>query len=123
MPRPVDIAHSGKRNALLVTWDDGATDELPVPYLRGWCPCAACQGHGSAAAYHEPPDGIRIQGMGEVGAYALGIRFSDGHDSGIYSWDWLQKISPRAEPTGLKHGAFVSGVYRPEGAGGSAENP
>jgi DUF971 family protein len=121
--RPIDIAYSIKKNALLVTWEDGQIDTFEVPYLRGWCPCASCQGHGSVAAYHEAPEGIRIEGMGEVGAYALGIRFSDGHDSGIYTWTWLAKISERAEPAGPKHGAFEGGVYRPSGADSAPENP
>ena len=113
MARPVDIAHSPKRNHLTVTWDDGSVSELPVPYLRGWCPCAACQGHGIEIAYRTPPEDISIQGLYEMGAYALGIRFSDGHDSGIYSWTWLKKIAPESEPEGLKHGRFVSERYEP----------
>ncbi|MFY0537382.1 gamma-butyrobetaine hydroxylase-like domain-containing protein [Nannocystis pusilla] len=41
---PVDIAHHVKEAVLEVTWDDGSTSRLSAALLRGWCPCATCQG-------------------------------------------------------------------------------
>jgi DUF971 family protein len=111
--KPVDIAHSTSRNELAVTWDDGTVSTLPVPYLRSWCPCAGCQGHGNEVKYLNAPDDTTIDGLFEIGAYALGIRYQDGHDAGIYTWEWLQKISPQSHPTGFKHGRFEGGVYQP----------
>lgn len=113
MSRPTDIAHSLGNNALTITWDDGVTSTLPVPYLRSWCPCAACQGHGTRIAYRPAPATITIAELWEVGAYALGVRFSDGHDDGIYSWTYLGKIAYESPPRGPKTGAFESGVYVP----------
>lgn len=87
--------------------------QLPIAYLRGWCPCATCQGHGAVVRYHEPEADVQAAGIYEMGAYAIGIRFSDGHDAGIYSWSWLRQIAPEAPPEGLKTGVFVGNTYRP----------
>jgi DUF971 family protein len=111
MGRPVDIAHSLGNNALVITWDDGVRSELPIPYLRAWCPCAGCQGHGNEIHHRPVGDDIRAEGLYEMGAYALAIRFSDGHDAGIFSWTWLRQLSPQTEPVGLKRGSFRAGTF------------
>ena len=111
MARPVDIAHVTADNQLVVTWDDGQVSRLPVPYLRAWCPCAGCQGHGVTVRYRDHGSDVRVQGLYEMGAYALGIRFSDGHDTGIYTWQWLRAIAPESPPRGLKRGTFDRGTF------------
>lgn len=111
MPVPIDIAHTRRRNALIITWDDGVVSEFPAGYLRGWCPCAVCQGHGIEVRYQPRGEDIAIEGLFEMGAYALGIRFSDGHDTGIFSWSWLRQIAPESAPVGLKTGAFCGNTY------------
>jgi DUF971 family protein len=93
MAAPVDIAHHVREAVLEVTWDDGARTRLPAALLRGWCPCATCQGHAPGLRYVEPPPGVTIADIAEVGAYAINIRFSDGHDSGIYTWTHLRRIA------------------------------
>ena len=90
---PVDIAHHVKEAVLEVTWEDGAVSRLAAGLLRGWCPCATCQGHTPGIRFHEPPAGVTIAELHEVGAYALGIRFSDGHDNGIYTWPHLRWVA------------------------------
>ncbi len=112
MARPTDVAHETRANCLTITWSEASSSRLPVPYLRGWCPCAGCQGHSSTIQFRPPPGDVRIAELWEVGAYALGVRFSDGHDSGIYTWDWLKTIAYESPPVGRKLGAFVGGQYR-----------
>lgn len=112
MARPSDVAHSPAANALTITWaDDGFVSTYPVPYLRGWCPCAGCQGHSTTVAHRPAPDSVKIDALWEVGAYALGVRFSDGHDDGIYSWAWLRSIAFETPPVGRKLGTFESGSH------------
>ena len=111
MPRPVDIAHAPTQNRLTVTWDDGVVSVLPLPYLRGWCPCAGCQGHSGHVRYQEPPEPMAAEEIHEMGAYAIAIRFSDGHDSGIFTWDWLRRLAPESPPTGYKRGTFADGKF------------
>ncbi|MEM9452939.1 MAG: DUF971 domain-containing protein [Myxococcota bacterium] len=114
MPLPVDVALSRSQALLTIEWDDGTTSRLPIAYLRGWCPCAGCQGHGTVVAFHEPADPkIGIELMAEAGSYALHLRFSDGHDTGIYTWTWLRQIAPESPPEGLKKGRFVGGRFQP----------
>ena len=112
MARPTDVAHSPGANTLTITWSDDSSSRLPVPYLRGWCPCAVCQGHGTTVAHHRAPDSTTITALWEVGAYALGVRFDDGHGDGIYTWEWLRTIAFESPPSGPKFGAFERGVYR-----------
>lgn len=111
--KPVDIAHSRRENALTITWDDGIVSRLEVPYLRGWCPCATCQGHGKRVKFREPPGPVTAEGIYEMGSYAIAVRYSDGHDAGIYSWTWLRRIAPESPPSGLKRGAFEGERYFP----------
>jgi DUF971 family protein len=111
VPQPVDVALSRSQGLLSIEWEDGVVSRLPIPYLRGWCPCAACQGHGTVVAFHEADPGLGIDGMAEAGAYALHLRFSDGHDTGIYTWAWLRQIAPESAPEGLKTGRFVAGRF------------
>lgn len=113
MSRPIDVAHSPSANTLTITWDDGSSSSYPVPYLRAWCPCAVCQGHTNRVAFRRAPDSTSIAKLWEVGAYALGVRFDDGHNDGIYTWEWLRKISYESPPAGPKHGVFERGEYRP----------
>ncbi len=108
---PVDIAHAPADNTLAITWPDGVCSVLPVPYLRGWCPCAQCQGHGDVVRWLGAPASITAVEIHEMGAYAIAIRFSDGHDAGIFSWQWLRALAPESEPRGLKHGEFRRGAF------------
>jgi len=111
VPQPVDVALSRSRAQLTIEWEDGVVSSLPIAYLRGWCPCAACQGHGTVVEFHEAEPGLGIELMTEAGAYALHLRFSDGHDSGIYTWEWLRRIAPESDPPGLKKGRFAAGRF------------
>lgn len=113
MARPRDVVHDTRDNCLTITWSDGVRSRLPVPYLRSWCPCAGCQGHSTRIEHRPAPEDTRVAELWEIGAYALGIKFSDGHDAGIYTWDWLRSVAYESPPEGPKTGAFVSGQYHP----------
>jgi DUF971 family protein len=116
VPQPVDVVHARGDKTLTVTWDDGVVSTLPVHYLRGWCPCAGCQGHGTEVRFHPADPNLGIELMAEAGSYALHIRFSDGHDTGIYSWPWLRQIAPETPPVGLKRGVFRHGRFESDDA-------
>ncbi|MEM6996632.1 MAG: DUF971 domain-containing protein [Myxococcota bacterium] len=111
MPTPVDVALSNKQHTLTITWEDGGVSVLGLAYLRGWCPCAGCQGHGATVRFQPPEKSVEISEMYEAGAYALHIRFGDGHDSGIYSWEWLRRIAPETPPEGEKTGTYAHGEF------------
>ena len=80
---------------LRLTWSDGHAAEYPYAYLRGWCPCAGCQGHsGQKIVYHPPAQPVTAESVRPVGNYAISIAFSDGHGTGIYRYDFLREICP-----------------------------
>lgn len=110
MAKPTEVVHDTARNQVTITWADGRASELPVPYLRGWCPCAGCQGHTGVVRYRQFEE-ASIAGIYEMGAYAICIRFDDGHDDGIFTWDWLRRIAPESPPVGPKQGMFVRGDF------------
>jgi DUF971 family protein len=96
--RPVDIQMIGRE--LAVKWDDGGESFIPLEKLRRCCPCAGCQGEADilGKVYKNPGptlpaaafELVRITG---VGGYAIQPVWADGHVTGIYSFDYLQRIT------------------------------
>ena len=98
-----------------ITWADGHTSHYDFTYLREQCPCATCnderikkQGFTSLTDTNTAPPASsallpmykpkpRAQAATQVGNYAIQISFSDGHATGIYSYDYLRTICPCAE--------------------------
>lgn len=97
---PTNLA-MGLDGQLIVAWSDGQTRRYTLAELRRECPCATCREKRSAppaavnllpvlsAAEAQP---LRLVEMKPVGHYAYSIRFSDGHDSGIYTFDYLRTL-------------------------------
>lgn len=94
-----------KDRGLTVEWLDGTTSYFSIAYLRRMSPSADARELRQAIAKNPltvlPTSGSRGPLVAEsaelVGNYAIRIRFSDGHDTGIYSWDYLREIDPQAE--------------------------
>ena len=84
---------------LRITWDDGHTSEYPLAYLRGWCPCAGCQGHSGERRYVHAAD-TELANVSVVGRYALNLEWGDGHQTGIYTYRYLRELCPCTECTG-----------------------
>ncbi len=83
---------------LRLTWNDGHRAELDYDYLRGYCPCAGCQGHGPGSIeFHPPSQPVTAVGIEPVGNYAISIAWSDRHATGIYRFDFLREICPGAQ--------------------------
>ena len=60
-------------------------------FARGWCPCAVCQGHGGERHFIQV-ENPQLVSVGVVGNYALNPRWSDGHETGIYSFQYLRDL-------------------------------
>jgi DUF971 family protein len=87
---------------LRLTWSDGHVGEYDYAYLRGWCPCAGCQGHsGLKIHFHRPPGPVTAESIKPVGNYAISIAWSDGHGTGIYRFDFLRELCPCAACGGV----------------------
>ena len=92
--QPLGLVFDAMGN-LLVRWDDGKDSKFPPKWLRARCPCAGCVEEWSGqriVGEAQVEEGVRARGMHQVGRYASQIQWSDGHDSGIYSWDYLLKL-------------------------------
>jgi len=87
-----------------ISWTDGHESRYSLDFLRLNCPCAGCQGHGEQT-YKDLPDGLASNPkesappatVWPVGDYAIGIRFSDGHETGIFSFRFLRRYCPASQ--------------------------
>jgi DUF971 family protein len=86
------------KDALMLTYSDGQEYTLPAEYLRVYSPSAEVRGHGEGnETLQFGKRLVTINALEKAGNYALQIVFSDGHDSGIYSWDYLQALAENYE--------------------------
>jgi DUF971 family protein len=89
-PIPTEIKLHQKSRYLEVVFDSGEHFELTCEYLRVYSPSAEVRGHSEAEAVLQiGKANVNIARIEPVGTYAVILHFDDGHDSGIYSWDWL----------------------------------
>ncbi len=114
---PTEIRLSKDRRSLTVTFDDGTGHALAAEYLRVMSPSAEVQGHS--------PDErktiggkrrVEVIGVEPVGNYAVRLRFDDLHDSGIYGWDYLDRL-------GREHGERWSQYEAELAAKGLSRDP
>jgi DUF971 family protein len=104
MNDPEHIAIS-KSKGIKIDWKDGHHSDYGLTYLRDKCPCATCTGaHGTTPRQPEANNpfqmfkpALKMLGVEPVGNYAIRIEWSDGHNSGIYSFDHFRAICPCAE--------------------------
>ena len=89
-PMPVEVRHDRDNGRVVIKWDDDVRLQYPLDDLRNACPCAGCRGHSPGEV--EPPQvkGVTLLNIAEVGNYALKFSWSDGHDTGIYTWSLLR---------------------------------
>lgn len=105
MPAPVltEVRRLPEEGRLRLTWSDGHSAEYGYDYLRGWCPCAGCQGHSFLKIRYQPPASpVTAESIKPVGNYAISIAFSDGHGTGIYRYDFLREICPCEQCGGVE---------------------
>lgn len=95
---PVELRLKRSEKMLEVTFDDGSRFRLPAEYLRVESPSAEVQGHGPGqkTLVHGRAH-VGIIGLEPVGNYAVRITFDDLHDTGIYSWSYLQQLGVEHE--------------------------
>jgi DUF971 family protein len=89
-PTPQDITVHSQSHVLEITFSDGAHFRLPFELMRVYSPSAEVQGHGPGQEVLQTGKrDVGILALEAVGNYAVQPTFSDGHDTGIYSWDYL----------------------------------
>ena len=92
-PVPTEIKLHQKSRVLEIAFDDGKTFRLPYEYLRVYSPSAEVRGHGPGQEVLQTGKrSVEIRSLEAVGSYAVQPLFSDGHGTGIYSWDYLYEL-------------------------------
>jgi DUF971 family protein len=90
---PTELAVRQKSRVLDMTFDDGASFSLPFEYLRVYSPSAEVRGHGVGQEVLQlGKRDVNITALEPVGNYAVKPTFSDGHDTGLYTFDYLYKL-------------------------------
>jgi DUF971 family protein len=93
MPKPIAIKLRTQSRVLEVAFDNGARYELPFEYLRVYSPSAEVRGHGPGQETLQlGKHDVRITSVQPVGNYALQLVFDDGHDTGLYTWSYLEEL-------------------------------
>jgi DUF971 family protein len=97
-PIPTEIKLHQRSCQMEIHFDDGSAYTLPYEYLRVFSPSAEVRGHGTGQeTLQTGKRKVRIESIEAVGNYAIKPKFSDGHDTGIYSWDWLYDLGVHQE--------------------------
>ena len=95
---PTEIKLHQKSRLMEVSFADGRRFELSYEFLRVYSPSAEVRGHGPGQEVLQVgKQAIDILALEPVGSYAVQPRFSDGHDTGIYSWDFLYEIGGKRD--------------------------
>lgn len=95
-PKQIKILDKDK---LFLKWNDDSSTTITLKYLRDECPCANCKGETILFKTFRPPqpsifspEMYKIKNIEVVGDYAIQIWWKDGHNTGIYSWDYLKTL-------------------------------
>ena len=115
-PQPTEIKLHQASRALEIAFADGHTFRLPYEFLRVFSPSAEVRGHGPGQeTLQVGKRDVTISDVEPVGHYALRPTFSDGHDTGIYSWDYLYDLGIHQDELWQRY------VERLEAAGASRD--
>lgn len=118
MPRPTEITLHRQSRWLEVAFDDGQRYELPCEYLRVFSPSAEVKGHsGGEGALVMGKQNVNITRIEPVGNYAVRLIFSDGHSTGLFSWQVLHELGSHKDQNWQRY------LQRLEQAGVKREQP
>ena len=118
VPQPTEIRLHQQSRILELAYADGSRFRLPCEFLRVYSPSAEVRGHGPGQEVLQVgKQNVEITKIEPVGSYAVQLTFSDGHDTGIYSWDLLYDYGRRQEEMWRHY------LKRMAEAGASRESP
>lgn len=103
-PLPTEISLHQQSRVLEIVFDDGARFRLPCEYLRIYSPSAEVRGHSPATAKLQVgKEQVNIRDLRPAGRYAVKIVFDDGHQSGLYDWQYLYRLGRAWQPFWLDY--------------------
>ena len=99
---PAEITANREISELIIEWKDGHTSRIPLSMLRNACPCAECRGDHDKMGSNPPVEVFEMEledsprthlsNLVVVGTYALNPEWEDGHQSGIFTWEYLRAL-------------------------------
>ena len=96
--RPTEITLHKQSRTLEITFDDGTIYKFPFEFLRVYSPSAEVRGHGPGQGVLQiGKKNVNLLEVEPVGSYAVKLTFDDGHDSGLYSWEYLYSLGKRQD--------------------------
>ncbi len=96
-PWPRELVFSKQNKVLAIAFDDGANFSIPFETLRVESPSAEVQGHGPGQKITlTGKDKVQVTKAEPVGRYAVRLTFDDGHDTGLFTWDYLYSLGETA---------------------------
>ena len=97
-PQPTELTLHQSSRVLEIAFDDGARFRIPFELMRVYSPSAEVQGHGPGQEVLQTGKrDVTLVNLEPVGNYAVKPTFSDGHDSGIFSWDYLYELGQQQD--------------------------
>ncbi len=103
-PRPIDIKLHQASRLLEIKFDNNTECMLSCEFLRVYSPSAEVKGHGPGQEVLQiGKEDVNITAIEPVGNYAIKLVFSDGHDTGLYSWDYLYDLAKNYEGLWLEY--------------------
>ncbi len=121
--RPTSITVHQRTRIVEVGFDDGASFRIPFELMRIYSPSAEVQGHGPGQEILQTGKrDVEVRALEPIGNYAVLPRFSDGHDTGIFSWDYLYFLGSQQDDLWRKYEERLAkeGVARDAPMGGAA---
>jgi DUF971 family protein len=116
-PVPTEIKLHQESKLLEIAFSDGERFKLSYEFLRVYSPSAEVRGHGAGQEVLQiGKKDVTIANVEPVGNYAVAFEFSDGHDSGIYSWDYLYRL-------GVEHDAMWERYLQRMAEAGASREP
>jgi len=95
---PITISLHKQSKVLEIAYDDGVIFELPCEYLRVFSPSAEVKGHGTGQEVLQiGKENINISEVQPIGNYAVRLVFDDGHETGLYTWNYLYELGQNQE--------------------------
>lgn len=127
MLNPEEITLHQQSRLLEIAFDDGSRYRFPYEFLRVHSPSAAVRGHNpDQAVLQVGKQDVQVIDLQPVGSYAIKLTFDDGHDSGLYSWDYLSNLGKHQDELWQEYLCRLSeaGASRaPHDSMGKPDNP
>ena len=110
---PIDIKLHQQSRKLEIGFDDGSNFELSCEFLRVHSPSAEVRGHSpDQAVLQRDKEGVNITDIEAVGNYAVKLIFDDGHDTGLYTWEYLYELGRNREAYWQRYRDAVAAAER-----------